>query len=335
MVSMTTAVQEEFALRVEPLRRELLAHCYQMLGSAHDAEDQLQETLLRAWRAYPQFDPAKASLRTWLHRIATNTCLTALTARQRRPLPSGLGGPSDDPRAALVPGADIAWLQPLADASLHPRPGGHASDNDPATRLLAKGRLRVAVIAALQTLPPRQRAAVILRDVLDWPIPDIAAALETSSAAVNSALQRARDGLARAGLDEESIGEPSDARQRQMIDRFVEAFERADLEAVRALLTADVVLEMPPFVTWYRGPDAYAGFLARVYAMRGRSWRLLRTRANGQSALGAYARGDDGCFHFHTLQVLGIGSQGIRRNTVYQDPGPLAPFQLPATLGQP
>ncbi len=156
-----TTTDEDFAVRTDPFRRELLAHCYRMLGSVHDAEDLLQETLLRAWRAYDRYDPARSSLRTWLYRIATNACLTALDQRTRRPLPSGLGAPSNDPEQPLVRGEEVPWLQPIPDALL----------GDPAQVIAARGSLRLAFVAAMQLLPPRQRAVLILREVLQWPAP--------------------------------------------------------------------------------------------------------------------------------------------------------------------
>jgi RNA polymerase sigma-70 factor (ECF subfamily) len=176
-----TATIEDFEQQTNPFRRELLAHCYQMLGSVHDAEDLLQDTLLRAWRAFDRYDEERASLRTWLYRIATNTCLTALEKRTRRPLPTGLIGPTEDLLAPMVHGQEVVWLQPFPDAKL-----------DPADLVAFRGSLRLAVVAAMQLLPARQRAVLILRDVLDWRASDVAEALDTTTASVNSALQRAR-----------------------------------------------------------------------------------------------------------------------------------------------
>src|SRR5512133_3922310 len=164
---------EDFLRLTDRFRRELLAHCYRMLGSVHDAEDLLQETLLRAWRAYDQYDPSRAALRTWLYRIATNACLTALEQRSRRPLPSGLGPPGDDPEQPLIRGEEVPWLQPIPDAML----------GDPADILSSRGSLRLAFVAALQFLPARQRAVLILREVLDWPAADVAATLDMTPAA--------------------------------------------------------------------------------------------------------------------------------------------------------
>src|SRR6478735_5575449 len=199
---------EDFGLRFDPHRRELLAHCYRMLGSVHDAEDLVQETMLRAWRARDQYDERRASVRTWLYRIATNACLTALQDKRRRPLPSGLGGPSDDPTEPLVPGREVGWLQPFPDALL-------ADHDDPAAVLAARGSMRLALIAALQFLPARQRAVVILRDVLDYSAAESAVILDTAPTAVNSSLQRARARLGSVAPVADELNEPAEADRRQ------------------------------------------------------------------------------------------------------------------------
>ncbi|GAA3231249.1 sigma-70 family RNA polymerase sigma factor [Actinocorallia longicatena] len=319
----STSVSEDFALRTGPFRRELLAHCYRMLGSVHDAEDLLQETLLRAWRAYGRYDPSRATLRTWLYRIATNACLTALEQRSRRPLPSGLGTPpGDDPDQPLVRGEEVPWLQPFPDAML----------GDPADVLASRGSLRLAFVAALQHLPARQRAVLILREVLGWPAADVTTTLDMTTAAVNSALQRARARLGEAGLDEDQIDEPADPGRRTQIDRYVAAFENADLTALAKLLTDDCVLEMPPFLNWYSGRDQYVRFIARVFTLRGTAWRLVPARANGQPALAAYTRAADGAYDLHSLQVLTVTERGLARNTTFQDPEVFLSFGLPARI---
>jgi RNA polymerase sigma-70 factor (ECF subfamily) len=319
----STSISEDFTVRTDPYRRELLAHCYRMLGSLHDAEDLLQETLLRAWQAYDRYDPGRAALRTWLYRIATNACLTALEQRSRRPLPSGLGAPSGDPEQPLIRGEETPWLQPIPDAML----------GDPADVLLSRSSLRLAFVAALQFLPPRQRAALLLREVLDWPAADVATALGLTTAAVNSALQRARATLGKASLAQDLIDEPADAEVRAQVDRYVEAFEHADLVALEKLLAEDVVLEMPPFSTWYAGRAQYIRFMARVFTLRGTAWRLLPVRANGQPALAAYARsGRGGDYVLHTLQVLTVTAAGISHNTAFNDPDVFAAFALPGKI---
>src|SRR5215469_10957998 len=227
VTEMATLTGEDFEQRTQKLRRELLAHCYQLLGSVDDAEDLVQETMLRAWRARDQFDESRASLRTWLYRIATNACLTALSGRSRRPLPSGIGAPSDDPNEPLIGGHEVPWLQPFPDGMLA---------GDPAAALLSAGRLQLALVAAMQLLPARQRAILILREALGLPAAEVADVLDTSAAAVNSGLQRARARLAEVAVDEDTIGQPADAGDRALIDQYVSAFETADVAGLKRLL---------------------------------------------------------------------------------------------------
>jgi RNA polymerase sigma-70 factor (ECF subfamily) len=322
----TTAVSGEFELRVEPFRRELLVHCYRMLGSVQDAEDLLQDTLVRAWRAFDRYDERKASLRTWLYRIATNTCLTALESRTRRPLPSGLVGPGDNPEAPLVRGEEVAWLQPFPDSLL---PGGA---DDPATVVASRGSLRLALIAAIQFLPAKQRAVLIFRDVLDWSAAEVAEALDLTPAAVNSALQRARAKLAELGVGEDDVLEPDDPASRDFVNRYIRAFEATDVRALTALLTEDVLLEMPPFLNWFRGRDDYRRFIARIFALRGTDWRVLPLTANGQAGVAVYCGDDGGVHHLHTLHVLTVTAAGITHNRVFQDATVFAAFDLPEVL---
>ncbi len=309
--------------RLEPHRRELLAFCYRMLGSIHDAEDVVQDTMLRAWRARDRYDPAQASLRTWLYRIATNACLTAAGQRGRRALPTDLQGAGHDPGGPLVPATDVAWLQPLPDALL-----ADPAD-DPATIVGRRADLRLALVAAMQRLPARQRAAVILREALACSAAEIAVILDTTPAAVNSALQRARvtlDGpaaLGRPGLD------PDDPDCRRLVDAYVTAFERADVAAITAVVAADVILEMPPVPTWFAGRADYGRFMAAMFERRGPGWRLTVTRANGQPALAAYARAADGALETHSYQVLEVRPDGIGRHTVFYDQALMAHLGVP------
>jgi len=314
-------VAADFDQRINEHRSELLAHCYRMLGSVHDAEDLVQETYLRAWRARDQYDQDRASIRTWLYRIATNACLTALEGRTRRPLPSGLVAPSEDPSSPLVRG-EVTWLQPLPDALLGSAPGSAGVD---------RGSLRLAFVAAVQHLSARQRAALILRDVLDFSAAESAEILGMSTPAVNSALQRARGQLREAGVPEDEVAEPSEQEVRARIDRFVEAFERADVAAIKQLLTHDVLLEMPPMVNWFTGREHYGTFMDWVFSMC-KDWRMVRTAANGQPALAAYWRVEGGGYHLHTLQVFSVTAAGISRNTVFQDAEVFAAFGLPEEL---
>lgn len=321
MTDVATLTSEDFERGTERMRRELLAHCYQMLGSVHDAEDLVQETMLRAWRARAQFDESRASLRTWVYRIATNACLTALAGRARRPLPSGIADPSDDPGQPLAGGHEIPWLQPFPDALLAA---------DPVARLLAAGRLRLALIAAMQLLPARQRAILILRDAFELPAAEVAQVLSTSPAAVNSGLQRARARLAAADLDEFEAGGRAAAARQDVIERYVAAFLDADLSRLKLLLADDARLEMPPFLNWYRGCDDYAGFIARVFATRGTDWRLRPAAASGQPAVAAYARVPDGGYRLHTLQVFGVAGGLVRHTVVYADQAVFDLFGLAA-----
>jgi RNA polymerase sigma-70 factor, ECF subfamily len=316
----------EFTQVADPFRRELLAHCYRMLGSVHEAEDLVQETYLRAWRAYPRFDGERASLRTWLYRIATNACLTALKSRGKRPLPSGLGGPADDPRQPLQRLPEVPWLEPLPDAMLDPAP------DDPAAIVVSRAGIRLAFIAALQYLPARQRAALILRDVLAWRAAEVADLLGTTTASVNSALQRAHAQLAAAAPAEDQVAEPDEAGRRELLDRYVAAFTNGDISRLGQLLADDVVLDMPPYLTWFRGWDAVTGFLAGKVPPVYRARHLVRTSANGQPALASYRPCGDGLFHAHAVHVLTASATSIERITAFLDPGLFASFGLPRTL---
>jgi len=306
-----------FEARTAPYRRELLQHCYRMAGSVHDAEDLLQETMLRAWRAFDRYDESRASLRTWLYRIATNTCLTELEGRARRPLPSGFVAEGEDPTGPLVRGEEVLWLQPFPA--------------DPAAVVGARGSLRLALIAALQFLPAKQRAVLILREVLDWSAAEIATALEITPAAVNSALQRARAKLSETGLTEDDVLEPDDPRSTELVAQFIAAFEKADVAAFAELLTADVVLEMPPFYNWFRGRDEHLQFVAGVFARRGTDWRVLPIMANGQAGTAVY-RGDGDAYRLHTLHVFTITAAGISHNRTFQDDQVFAAFGLAPVL---
>ncbi|QRP48182.1 sigma-70 family RNA polymerase sigma factor [Amycolatopsis sp. FDAARGOS 1241] len=302
----------DFATSTAPHRAELVVHCYRLLGSVHEAEDLVQETMLRAWRAWDRYDSARASVRTWLYRIATNTCLTALEGRARRPLPTGLGGPGDDPMIPLVPAFDVPWLQPFPD--------------DPAAVASARSGIRLAFVAAMQALPARQRAVLVLRDVLDFSAAEVADLLDTTTASVNSALQRARAGVA--GISADELSESGE----EVIDHYVRAFEAADVDALVALLTDDVVMEMPPVPLWFRGRADYGRFLARVFAMRGSRWQLVRTTANAQPAFAAYCW-DGADYRLHTLQVFSVHGGLVAHNAVFQDPAVFEAFGLAQVLG--
>jgi RNA polymerase sigma-70 factor, ECF subfamily len=318
-----TTKTEGFDRQVEPFRTELLAYCYRMLGSAHDAEDLVQDTYLRAWRAREQYDETRSSLRTWLYRIATNACLTALKVRGHRPLPSGLVAASD-PLGPLVRGENAAWLQPLPDSLL--------DAGDPAGAVIDRSSLRLAFAAALQHLSARQRGALVLRDVLSFSAAEAADILGTTTVSVNSSLQRARARVQEAGVRQELLREPSAAEQRAWVDRYMEAFEHADVEGLKRLLTQDVIMEMPPMVNWFAGPANYGLFMEWVFEHAGKDWRLQPLAANGQPGFAAYQRAGDG-YGLHTLQVFTVTDAGISRNSVFADPEVFASFGLPARLG--
>jgi RNA polymerase sigma-70 factor, ECF subfamily len=317
-------VGPEFTTAVEPHRRELLVHCYQMLGSVQEAEDLVQETMLRAWRAFERYDPALASIRTWLYRIATNACLTALGSRSRRPLPSGIGQPFSDPDGDFVPGFEVPWLQPIPDRLL-----GSVPDN-PEELAIERNGLRLALVAAMQLLPAKQRAALILRDVLGFSAAEVGSILGISTGAVSSALQRARTTLAGPSVDVAALAEP-EPEQREVVNRYVAAFVRADVEGMVQMLADQVILEMPPMWNWFVGPVAYGGFMSRVFRTRGVDWRTVPILANRQPGMVAYARQGDH-YRLHTLQVFTIELGAIVRTTVYQAPGVFAIFDLPEIL---
>jgi RNA polymerase sigma-70 factor, ECF subfamily len=310
---------DEFVRLADPYRRELMAHCYRMLGSVDDAEDLVQETYLRAWRSYDGFE-GRSSLRTWLYRIATSACLTAIERRGRRPLPSGLGEPSGDADVALVLGpADLPWLQPVPDVMI----------DDPATVVAARGTVRLAFVAALQHLPAKQRAVLLLRDVLAWRATEVAELLDTTTAAVNSALQRARAQLADVAPTEDNLAEPTDPENRALLDRYVTAFENADVAMLEKILREDVEMEMPPYLTWLTGRSAVIGFFrARAMKARGR-YRMLRTSANGQPALANYIIDAEGVYRAHSVHVFTVVDGAIARITAFLDPGLFARFGFP------
>jgi len=290
-----------------------------MLGSVHEAEDLVQETYLRAWRSYHGFE-GRSSLRTWLYRIATNVCLTALDSRGRRPLPTGLGGPASDPSDPLET-AEILWLEPVPDALV----GG--DPNDPATVVTARSTVRLALIAALQHLPPRQRATLVLREVMQVPAAEVAAMLDTSVAAVNSSLQRARAQLESARVTEDDLVEPDDPAQRDLLDRYVRALEAKDVRGIVEAFTADAVWEMPPFTSWYRGAEAI-GELVGTHCPAGPGELLaVPTPANGQPAFAVYLRGESSWESFQ-LQVLTVTGGRISHVAAFFDTSLFATFGL-------
>jgi RNA polymerase sigma-70 factor, ECF subfamily len=323
-----SAVEEDFQTRAEPYRRELLAHCYRMLGSVHDAEDLVQETYLRAWRAYDRFEE-RSSLRTWLYRIATNTCLNALEGRVRRPMPSGLGGPAE-PGAELAVSEDVPWLEPVPDTLV----GAEAAD--PAAIVTARASIRLALITMLQHLPPRQRAVLVMRDVLSWRAAEVAELLGTTTVAVNSMLQRARAQMGELGTDEDAVPEPPSPAQRELLERYMAAFENHDFGSLIELFTADAVWEMPPFTSWFRTPEFIVSAISQQCpAAQPGDLKLVPICANGQPAFGVYLL-DEGVYRAFQLQVVNVtgplDAPAVDHVAVFFDPSLFAIFGLPGSL---
>ncbi|OBB98658.1 RNA polymerase subunit sigma-70 [Mycobacterium sp. 852002-40037_SCH5390672] len=313
---------EDFARLAEPFRHELIAYGYRMLGSVDDAEEVVQDVYLDAWRAYDRFE-GRSSLRTWLYAIASRAFVKALERSKRRPLPSDLHAPAADPTARPMAGdSEVTWLQPAPDSLLT------ATTTDPGTVVAARDTMRLAFVAALQLLPPQQRAVLILRDVLAWSAAEVATLLDLSVAAVNSALQRAR---ARLPADSDALVPPSEQRQRELLDRYVSAFQHADVDELVAVLTEDALFEMPPFITWFLSGAAIGVFLGPRMRAFG-STRVLRTSANGQPAVALYPATADGQHRLHALHVLTVAPEGIGRVVAFMDIATLRRFDLPHVL---
>jgi RNA polymerase sigma-70 factor (ECF subfamily) len=295
------------------LRGGLLAFCYQLLGSPFDAEDVVQDTMERAWRARESFDPAVASLSTWTFRIARNVCFDRLRESPRRPLPRDLSAPGIDVGAPLVPALDVPWLMPA--------PTSWWQDSEPERTAAAAEGVRLAVTAVLQALPPRQRGVFILRDVLGHSAAETAAILELSVTAVNSALQRARAAV------RDRASRPARLR-RETVEDYARAIERADAAALAALVAADVVFEMPPVPQWSTGRDTYAAFMAHLFAWRGTRWATRPISANGQPGILLFLVTEVGR-EPHTVQLFEADDAGsaIRHVLVYQDPRLFALFE--------
>jgi len=311
---------------LEQYRRELTGYCYRMLGSAFEAEDAVQETLVRAWRGLDRFE-GRAALRSWLYRIATNVCLDMLGSRQRRALPMDLGPAATASSPVPDPLPEVSWLGPIPDGRVL------ADGGDPAEVAVARETIRLAFVAALQHLAPRQRAVLILREVLSWPASEVAELLETSVASVNSALQRARATLASVGAAETDTLQPLDKAQRALLARYVDAFERYDMDSLASLLHEDVTMQMPPLELWLRGhADIRAWMLGTGSGCRGS--RLVPTVANGIPAFGQYRpSGPGGRYEPWALQVIEISAGRIVGLNQFLDTERLFPlFGLPPRL---
>jgi len=323
--SARTPGSEELELQLEAYRAELTAHAYRMLGSAFEAEDAVQETLLRAWRSFDRFE-GRAALRSWLYRIATNVCIDMLNGKERRARPMDLAPPNtaDAPLGEALP--EATWILPIPDGRVVPEGG------DPAEVAESRETIRLAFIAALQQLPPRQRAVLILREVLRWKASEVAELLETSVASVNSALQRARATLEATDIDAVSPSEPMDDQQRALLARYVDAFERYDLDSLTSLLHQDATWSMPPYELWLRTHDDIRRWcLGPGVGCRGS--RLIPTTANGSPAFGQYKPSPKGGHEPWSLQVLEISGPQVAGISFFLDTASLFPlFGLPARL---
>jgi RNA polymerase sigma-70 factor (ECF subfamily) len=317
---------EEFEAATSQYRRELFALCYRMTGSIQEAEDVVQDTYVRAWRAFDRFE-RRSSVRTWLYRIATNTCLTAIGRRSRRPLPSGLGLPSPDPLAPPLPEPPgVRWLEPVPDHLVIDETG------DPAEVVTARESVRLALVATLQILPPRQRAAFLLCDVLSLPPTGAAEALDISVAALKSLLQRARARLATVSINEEDLAEPSDEGARRVLDRYMAAFEHSDMAALERLLAEDAALEMTGTTTWFSGKATCVPYISAFAVGSPGDWKMVGLYANGQLGAAAYHRGSDGCYHPFAVVVLATTATHLKRISLFTDPALFTRFGLPEAL---
>jgi RNA polymerase sigma-70 factor (ECF subfamily) len=321
--------QDAFGGLIEPYRRELQAHCYRMLGSAADAEDALQDALLGAWRGLPRFE-GRSSLRSWLYTIATNACLRAIERRPKRVLPIDYGPPADPHNPIAEPLVESVWIAPFSDALL-------MDSATPDARYEQREAVELAFIAALQHLPARQRAVLILRDVLGFSARETAEALETTPVSVDSALQRAHkavDARLPERSQQETLRSLDDAELKRVVDGFVTAWERADVDAVVSMLAHDAVLAMPPEPTWYAGRDAIAEFLTKIpLAPSFPRHRLVPTRANGQVAFGHYSWSEErNTFVRHGITVLSLRGTEIAGLTFFRTAEAFTGFELPEQI---
>ena len=316
---------DAFRRLIEPHRAELHAHCYRMLGSLHDAEDALQDVLLRAWRGLPGL-ATRGALRSWLYRIATNTCLDAIARRPKRVLPPDYGPPAGRDTEVGEPLVESVWLEPYPDESV----GLESGFAGPEARYEQREAVELAFIAALQHLPAKQRAVLILREVLGLSAREVADVLETTVASVNSALQRARKAVDERLPDEsqqDAMQSLGDERLRELLDRYMAAWEHGDIDALIALLAEDATLAMPPYTVWWRGREAIAAFAADP------QHRFVPTRANGQLAIGCYRRNaETGGYHAEALEVLTLDGDQVKTMTAFLTPELFARFGLPDRL---
>jgi RNA polymerase sigma-70 factor, ECF subfamily len=323
--------EDAFRRLVEPYRGALYAHAYRMLGSAADAEDAVQDSMLSAWRGVARFE-GRSSLRSWLYRITTNASLKIIGRRPKRVLPIDYGPPAEPGDPLAGPLVESVWIEPVADERLG-LGDRHAS---PDARYELRESVELAFIAALQHLPPRQRAVLILRDVLGFSAREAAEVLEATPASIDSALQRAHqtvDERLPEQDQQETLRTLDDAALRRVVDGYVDAWEREDIDALAALLTDGAVFAMPPQATWFRGREAVAEFLGTVPMGRGYRWRMIPIRANGQLAFGHYMWSEEvGVFAAHGINVLTLDGDRIAEINLFRDPRAFSRFGLPEEL---
>jgi RNA polymerase sigma-70 factor, ECF subfamily len=320
------ATRRELDTELEKYRRELTGYCYRMLGSSFEADDAVQDTMVRAWRGLERFE-GRSSLRSWLYRIATHVCLDMLNAGNRRARPMDLSGPTPVAEARLATRPEATWLEPVPDDRVL------SPVADPAERAVERESIRLAFIAALQHLPPRQRAVLILREVLAWKAAEVAELLDTSVASVNSALQRARATLAESPPARSEVAAPLDEEQRELLERYVAAFEGYDMEALRQVLHDDATLSMPPYDLWLQGHENIVGWMLGVGSVC-RGSRLIPTVANGMPAFAHYHAAGDGPGHTAwALMVMDIRDGRIAGINSFLDTARWFPlFGLPERL---
>jgi RNA polymerase sigma-70 factor (ECF subfamily) len=331
LVAAKAGDERAFDRLVEPYRAELQAHCYRMLGSLHDAEDTLQDALLNAWRGLPSFE-ARSSFRSWLYTVATNACLTMMRKRRRRVLPIDLGPAADPNRGPPEPLVESMWVEPYPDETLGLAQGFAA----PAARYEQRESVELAFVAALQHLPAHQRAVLILREVLGFSAAEVAGALDLSVAAVNSHLQRARKRVQQRLPDQSqqaTLRSLGDEEIRGIVERYMDAWERADVPAVVGMLAEDAAMAMPPMPLWFSGRDAIEAFIRRGPLSGEIRWRHVPARANGQLAIGCYAREQDhGAYLPRVLDVLTLRGTAIAAITSFVDGEIFTRFGLPELL---
>ena len=317
--------ERAFRALIEPLGRELHAYAYRMLGGFHDADDALQESRLKAWRALATYEP-RASFRAWMYRIVTNTCLDMLKARARRVLPQDVGPSVAPGPPRTAPRSDILWLEPYPDALLPAVPG-------PEQVARLREGIRLAFVRVMQVLPPRQRAALILHDVLDWSVAEVAVILQTTEAAIHSALQRARASIGRPRGESPALA----ARHAEAVERFVHAWESGDFDDFVKLLAADAVMSMPPWEYWLDGKDAVAATMRSSGTWEGEPrpgrYRIVHAHMNGEPGGLAYVRGHDGRYHAVCLTVMSLDASGrVVELTTFVLPELFAAWGFPLAL---